>query len=124
MAKHVFLQQNRNNKPISTWLKIVIVIYVYTWLILASISSALADCTNKRTTNKSNYYNLKYKYLGNKESLKFHRFSCPYAMCMSRRKHKYFCYRLEAIKADYSPCRYCLPKRWTKTQVVLLNQGK
>ncbi len=124
MAKHVFLQQNRNNKPVSTWLKISTIIYIFTWLILADTRTALADFRDETNTNKSNYQRLKYKYLGNKESLKFHRFSCPYAICMSRCRRKYFFYRLDAIKADYSPCRYCLPKRWTSTQVVLLKQGK
>ena len=123
MAKHVFLQQNRNNKPISTWLKIGAIVYIYTLMVLANTNLALADCKYETNTNKSNYHRQKYKYLGNKESLKFHRLSCPYALCMSRRKRKFFFYRLEAIKADYIPCRYCLPKRWTSTQVVLLNQG-
>lgn len=66
--------------------------------------------------------NLPYKYLGNRQSLKFHRPRCPFAQIMSRSKRHNFHFRRQAIEAGYHPCRYCLPPYWTSVSVKLLNK--
>jgi hypothetical protein len=52
---------------------------------------------------------LPYKYVGNMDSGKFHRPSCPYAKVMNRIRKRFFHFRHEATDLGQVPCRYCLP---------------
>lgn len=60
----------------------------------------------------SEVVNLPVKYIGNSESRKFHRPSCPYACIMAHSKRVRFFYRRQAIACGHIPCRYCLPPVW------------
>ncbi len=53
------------------------------------------------------------KYIGNAESHKFHRPSCPFARIMALNKRVAFYYRRQAVASGNVPCRYCLPPVWT-----------
>ncbi len=69
---------------------------------------------------------LPVKYVGNSYSLKFHRPSCPFAQVMYRRRRLDFRFRHEAIERGFSPCCWCLPKRWKHLEGRLLtvNYGR
>jgi len=60
----------------------------------------------------SEVVNLPVKYIGNSESRKFHRPSCPYACIMAHSKRVRFYYRRQAVACGHIPCRYCLPPVW------------
>src|SRR5688572_26625290 len=60
------------------------------------------------------------KYIGNCESHKFHRPSCPFARIMALNKRVPFCYRSQAVACGHAPCRYCLPPSWTVVRGRLL----
>ncbi|HEY9787609.1 MAG TPA: hypothetical protein V6D17_19635 [Candidatus Obscuribacterales bacterium] len=72
------------------------------------------------TAKKVETLPLPYKYVGNVESLKFHRPSCPFARCMSVRRMILFHFRKEAIAQEQKPCRYCLPPDWKSVSAVIL----
>lgn len=63
---------------------------------------------------------LPVKYVGNSESHKFHRPSCPYARIMAHSKRMQFYFRRQAVACGHVPCRYCLPQRWTFVRARLL----
>lgn len=63
---------------------------------------------------------LPVKYIGNLESHKFHRPSCPFARIMSVSKRVKFHYRSQAVACGHLPCRYCLPAVWKKVKAVIL----
>lgn len=56
-------------------------------------------------TNKINYN--AYKYIGNKNTLKFHETYCSYLP--DPRNRVYFYYRGEAVEDGYVPCQKCFP---------------
>lgn len=60
------------------------------------------------------------KYIGNCESHKFHRPSCPFARIMALNKRVQFYYRIQAVACGHVPCRYCLPPSWTVVRGRLL----
>lgn len=64
------------------------------------------------------------KYIGNCESHKFHRPSCPFARIMALNKRVQFYYRTQAVACGHAPCRYCLPPRWTVVRGRLLTPLK
>lgn len=64
------------------------------------------------------------KYIGNCESHKFHRPSCPFARIMALNKRVQFNYRTQAVACGHAPCRYCLPPRWTVVRGKLLTPLK
>ena len=49
------------------------------------------------------------KYVGNKNSKKFHFANCEYAEKMSTRNKVEFTSRQEAIDLEYEPCNACKP---------------
>lgn len=61
------------------------------------------------------------KYIGNAESHKFHRPSCPFARIMAPNKRMPFFYRCQAIASGHLPCRYCLPPIWTTVRGSVLS---
>ncbi len=63
---------------------------------------------------------LPYKYYANSFSHKFHRPSCPFGMCISKRHLVLFHFRKDAIEAHYAPCKYCLPPVWWSVHGVIL----
>ncbi len=67
---------------------------------------------------------LPYKYWGNRFSQKFHRPSCPFALCMNKRHLVLFHFRKEAIEAHFAPCKYCLPPVWCNVHGVILLPAK
>jgi hypothetical protein len=71
-------------------------------------------------TEQSLTQQLPYKYYGNSFSHKFHKPSCPFGMCISKRHLVLFHFRKEAIEAHYAPCRYCLPPVWWTVHGVIL----
>lgn len=64
------------------------------------------------------------KYIGNAESHKFHRPSCPFARIMSLNKQVGFHYRSQAVASGHVPCRYCLPAVWTVVRGRLIAPDK
>ncbi len=66
---------------------------------------------------------LNYKYVGNKESFKFHKLTCPYALCMAKFRRNYFLYRYLAIEANYQPCKFCLPPYWVSVKADIINKN-
>jgi hypothetical protein len=60
------------------------------------------------------------KYIGNKDTRKFHTVYCWYGEIMWHRRRRIFAHRADAIDAGYLPCRYCLPKYWTSVRAQLL----
>lgn len=60
-------------------------------------------------------------YIGNKESLKFHRLDCPFARIMARFRRQYFCNRKTAKEAGMKACRYCLPGVRLRVKARLLH---
>jgi hypothetical protein len=67
---------------------------------------------------------LAIKYIGNAESHKFHRPSCPFARIMALNKRVEFNYRSQAVACGHVPCRYCLPPVWTVVRGRLLAPDK
>jgi len=67
---------------------------------------------------------LPVKYVGNNESRKFHRPSCPFARVMSYRKRVQFYFRRQAVACGHKPCRYCLPQIWTVCRAKILTPLK
>ena len=65
---------------------------------------------------------LPYKYYGHCISHKFHRPSCPFGMCISKRHLVLFHFRKDAIDAHYAPCKYCLPAVWWTVHGVILSR--
>ena len=63
-----------------------------------------------------------YKYYGNIFSHKFHRPSCPFGMCISKRHLVLFHFRKDAIEAHFAPCKYCLPAVWWTVHGVILTK--
>ncbi|HIA53215.1 MAG TPA: hypothetical protein EYN91_14190 [Candidatus Melainabacteria bacterium] len=63
---------------------------------------------------------LPVKYIGNMESRKFHKPSCPYARVMAHSKRMQFHFRRQAVACGHNPCRYCLPPVWTVVKARLL----
>lgn len=60
-------------------------------------------------------------YIGNKESLKFHRPDCPFAQMMAKFRRQYFCNRKVASEAGMKACRYCLPGIRLRVKARLLH---
>lgn len=87
-------------------------------LVLATVASAAAAETLAGSLPEP----LPVKYVGNTDSLKFHRPSCPFAQVMYRRRRLDFHFRHEAIERGFSPCCWCLPKRWKHLEGRLLTQ--
>ncbi|MCC6979360.1 MAG: hypothetical protein IT343_13635 [Candidatus Melainabacteria bacterium] len=67
---------------------------------------------------------LPVKYIGNEESHKFHRPSCPFARIMAYSKRVEFYYRSQAVACGHRPCRYCLPPVWRTVRGRLLMPSK
>lgn len=67
---------------------------------------------------------LAIKYIGNSESHKFHRPSCPFARIMALNKQVGFNYRSQAVACGHVPCQYCLPPVWTVVRGRLLAPDK
>ncbi|MBA3859921.1 MAG: hypothetical protein C0507_23675 [Cyanobacteria bacterium PR.3.49] len=67
---------------------------------------------------------LPVKYIGNAETHKFHRPSCPFARIMAFNKRVEFHYRSQAVACAHIPCRYCLPKVWTTVRARLLSPAE
>ncbi|PZM79177.1 MAG: hypothetical protein DKT66_22105 [Candidatus Melainabacteria bacterium] len=63
---------------------------------------------------------LPVKYIGNSQSHKFHRPSCPFARIMAPNKRMQFYFRRQAVGYGQKPCRYCLPAVWRVVRARLL----
>lgn len=63
---------------------------------------------------------LPVKYIGNSQSHKFHRPSCPFARIMASNKRMQFYFRRQAVGCGQKPCRYCLPAVWQVVRARLL----
>lgn len=63
---------------------------------------------------------LPVKYIGNAESHKFHKPSCPFARVMATNKRVEFHFRCQAVACGNVPCRYCLPQIWTVVRGSIL----
>ncbi len=74
--------------------------------------------------SKEEATSLPIKYIGNAESHKFHRPSCPFARIMALNKRVEFHYRTQAVGCGHVPCRYCLPPVWTVVRGRLLVPAK
>lgn len=68
--------------------------------------------------NENQY--LHKKYVGNVDSMKFHRQSCQFARIMARARRIDFEFRKQAVMAGMKPCNWCLPQWWTNVQAELL----
>lgn len=77
---------------------------------------ALSDSAGERSCEDDN----PVKYIGNLESLKFHRPLCPYALVMAKFRACRFHSRQAAVDAGMRPCRYCLPRVWKRVKAKLL----
>lgn len=51
-------------------------------------------------------------FLGNVDSMKFHKYECPYAKVMAAHRRIVFSKMSEACYAGMSPCNWCMP-RWS-----------
>ena len=88
----------------------------------ALVSILMLPCHADESSNRSRVEpeSLPVKYIGNAETHKFHRPSCPFARIMAFNKRVEFHYRSQAIACAHIPCRYCLPKVWTTVRARLL----
>ena len=80
----------------------------------------VASSAGQPSLSASSGANLPVKYIGNRESLKFHRPSCPYARIMAHSKRVQFFFRSQAVACGHIPCRYCLPPVWKVVRGRLL----
>lgn len=62
----------------------------------------------------------KIRYVGNRQTLKFHRLTCPYRLIMREKLEKNFACRSAATNENFRPCRYCLPPFWKKVKGKVL----
>lgn len=76
-------------------------IFIVTFLLAFAATAVLAE--------EEPVDQLPYKYVGNMDTEKFHRPSCPYAKIMNRVRKRFFHFRHEATDLGQVPCRYCLP---------------
>ncbi len=76
----------------------------------ANILNGSDKISNSEFTEKFSSNNPKQeKYIGNKNSLKFHREDCGSLKAMNDKNKVYFNSRHEALKNGYSPCKSCNP---------------
>jgi hypothetical protein len=64
------------------------------------------------------------KYVGNCDSHKFHRPSCPFAKQIAGKRLIRFQFRQQAIDDHYSPCQYCLPRVWLSVHACIISTPK
>lgn len=87
-----------------------------TWLTLTfSIASAyFCFCPAKAAseTDLQDEEGRKIRYIGNRQTYKLHRLTCPYRLVMRAELEKKFVCRAAAIQESFIPCRYCLPPVW------------
>ena len=57
-----------------------------------------------------------WNYIGNIESMKFHRESCEFARIMAASRRVGFQFRQQAIDAGMKPCNWCQPQWWTRVE--------
>lgn len=84
--------------------------------LLTPIVSHAGNNTDSKTSE--------YKYIGNIESMKFHRPWCKYAQIMNPKRAKLFHYRKDAIEAKMQPCRFCLPPVQKKVKAEFADSAK
>lgn len=72
---------------------------------LSPAATAESSKTNPASENKTD--DLSYKYIGNKNTYKFHRLNCSYLP--QKRNRVYFHDRQEAVDWGGSPCQKCMP---------------
>lgn len=66
---------------------------------------------------------LTWKYVGNRQSLKYHLGECEFAAIMSSSRRVGFQFRQQAIDCGMKPCNWCLPEWSARVEGRLLQQG-
>lgn len=93
----------------------------FAFLVLLFLLAAPAAAGGANDSALAKASDLPVKYIGNAESHKFHRPSCPFARIMALNKRVSYHFRCEAVACGNVPCRYCLPPVWTTVKASIIS---